>query len=579
MSARLLVGPFASGKSAEVRRRAGEAGARVVRSLAEMRQHDGAVALVDDADELPEGELDQLLELAEARGTRVFATSKVWLPRFAEVEIRSRAFLPEMQQRLISLIFGQYQRVQLSAHPSVQLVPMKRPVTDAAAAAGALQLLERIDGGTACLGGCPGPLRSALRRWCPELVFCATAAEYAGRRWASVVACCFEPVPSQELLELLSRADVRLTVAFDSQRPPEAFAHAGPKLLPLMPKGSPWINWEGFAVSAEPVRKRKRKRGGVEQVQPKTVTALVRHLAGLCKQRGACGPEQALALAAEELGWAAVPRHTAVSPSADAIVERCDAVHGVAAELIMLRELALVEPCTPNIVLPDAVRRLKSAVFVDDLRFVEAWWAEPRLHTISQSAAAWAELLADGGKWGERPPGLCAAIAAAPLPIAVLPASWRELRPQVDQAAAAYIDPTAVSVPDWVVLTLAAAVRCVDQGHREPPPPVGRASCELRRLAQRARHFWARSGTRYVQDQVPLRTADGFKGFCDFTLNGSAVLELKCSVAEDTTFTANVLWTLQAAIYAHALKLPTAYVFNVNRNQIARVQFDPNLLE
>ena len=574
---RLLVGPFGSGKTTEIQRRAAELGVGMTLSLPQAQTAMDTHLCIDDVDTWTDADRSAVLKLAKARAIQVLATARVPVNGFEMIEKRSQSFLPKAHQRLVSLVFGVYNRVCIDPDESLLLVPTQLPVTDRYARAAALQLVRRIDNETVCIGGCPEPFRQALLEMCPNLTFWNTTDKLYGHRAKRIVALLFNPVQAEDLLELLTRADEQLTVVFDSQNPPEALARVRTKLFNHIPKSAPWINWEGYAVCKS--QERKRKRRGVDSVDPKTVTALVAYLGKLCRERGVRSANMALQIASEELGWATVPRYETLVPSADAIVQQSDPSLGLAAELLMLRELSFVEPCTPNIILPEAVQRFRRAVFVDNPVFLRAWAAQPGLHKISQSPSAWAELMSDKQKWGNPSSQLLADIAKSPTPIIVLPASLRQFQAQGDRAASAYIDPRCIGVPDWVVLTLAAIIRIVDQGHHAVPfPALDAEACDLRRLSERARHFWCRTGTRYVQEQVPIRTDDGFRGFCDFALNDDAVLELKCSVAEDTSFTASVLWPLQVAVYAHTLRRPNGFVFNVNRNQISCVRFNPNHL-
>jgi hypothetical protein len=577
---RLIVAPFAAGKTRELDNLEASLkrdGCAVCHTTAELSTEPYDYIVIDDVDRWSESARARMLAAAADAGVRVVATSRIPLPGFEMVEKRSQSYLPTAHQRLLSLIYGVFSNVRLQTDTSLQLAPMHRPVTDRLARAGALAINGRVDGDALCVGACPPLLKQALLEAHPTLTFLDTLDAYYGRRAATIVAVCFDPLNSNELLELLTRADERLTVVFDCDVPLEPFTRVHDGLRPLMAPSSPWVNWEGFAVDNG--TKRKRKRRPHDAVEPKTVSALVAHLGNLCKERQVYSADAALALAAQELDWRTVPKCTVMAASADAIIERSDPAHGLAAELIMMRELAFVEPCTPNIILPGAVGRFRSAVFADNTAFVQAWAAQPGLQRIKQSATAWTELMHDSNKWGHPSASLIADIAAAPTPIVVLPASLKRHHTLVDQAAAAYIDPAAGVLPDWVALALAAVVRVVDQGHHTASFPTPDADkVDLRRIGERARHFWYRTRTRYVQDQVFVRTDDRFKGFCDFALNDDAILELKCSIAEDTSFTAKVLWPLQAAIYAHALRRPNAYVFNVNRNQIVCIKFNPNHL-
>ncbi len=581
----LLVGPFASGKTRKLLEKNTEltcAGKEVLYLVGtdafelgpNALQHKTYV-LIDDLDRIRTDCREQLVKKALSASIPVLASSRIPLPGFDVVEKWSQSYLPEVHQKFLSLVFGVYRKAQaIDASPDLVLQPIANPTTDARAKAGTVALRGRIDSQTVCLGACPQPLKQALVETYANLRF-STIKDFYGKRAKSIIALCLSPLESADLLEILTRTNGPLTVVFNSEMPPEWLTRVQSHVLSLIAPQSVWINWEGYAVTKAVSRKRSRRE--CDSVQPKTVTALVNYLGNLCKQRDIKSTQDALELLAGELEWPMAPTWTVLNASADSIVNPCDPVHGIAAELILLRELSFVEPSTPNIILPEAVNRFRTALFVDDQQFVETWAATPALSKIKQSAEAWSELFSDERKWCSIPSNVCAELAASSTPIVLLPGHLRQHKELVESAAELYINPAEHRIPDWVLQTLAAVIQLVDQGHHATPFPSRSNEQSLRRLADRARHFWCMSHARYVSDQVPVRV-DDFRGFSDFVIDNRAIMELKCSCAGQNTFAARILWPLQAAIYAYALCKPTGYVFNVNQNYIGRVSWNPNHL-
>ena len=393
-----------------------------------------------------------------------------------------------------------------------------------------------------------------------------------------------------------------LTVAFDAKNPPRALACASQYLRSLIAPGRPWVNWE-LSVS-EPAPKKRRVERGIEGVdgagdsisklRPKTVTALAELLATECT---ATDPQEVLDYVARRLSWAAAPalcsvaRHGLRQLPEVARQHALSTVAGLACELVLLREVCFIDPPTPLILCPETWYRYNKAVACEDPEFLGVWaGSSARLADLDQTEAEWMQTFS-GRRWGDpiAVASVARVLARQRPPHLVLPAHLlgAPIRQQVQWAVNGYTDPNQPTIPErawWILGALQQVVHCGTSRYlplvltcsearwREATGDDVRADTFFSDAGERLRHLLYVLKTESVQDQVPLRTGQGFKGYADFVIDADKVLELKTS-----SKSWDVTWLIQAALYAHTLQLPEAHVFNVMNGRHEKIVFDENL--
>lgn len=583
MDSLLILGPFASGKTTYLRSQSKSSAltlfcsdnARTTEAVNELKSGKYDAVLIDDCDRMDARALRALCDEAKRAKASVLGTARAMVKGFERVEKRSVSHLSGDHQRFVSVMFGIFRAPKFTPSPCLTLQPIEVPSSDHKARAGAALLAPRLRASSVCVGPFPARLRDAMHEICATVRFIPAAQMY-GRRADSVLVFMGE-MPSQDLIEALTRSDSQLTVAFPSEAPPEALARIRQQVAPLIPVASPWVNWEGYATAlSRPPKHQRTEYGG--HIRPKTITALVADLEQEAWRRGLDTFDQVMALAAELLKWKSVPRHTMLQAQSNMLLAAPTKADGIAAELAMARCFAFVEPTTCNIVLPEAVHLYRRALFCESALFLRAWAAQPSLRWARQSGAAWKEAFADVERWGTVPPAQCELMASSPLPIVILPAGLRAVRDSVEAAVDDYVDPGQVNVRRSTLKALAELVQVVEHGSQEVSEALLGPNADVladRRLFDRGRHFWCLAGyPTFITPQVPVR-AGAFKGFCDICIGENAILELKCSAAH--SFRTQTRWALQASIYAYTLERPTAYWFNLNTNQVGKISFNANL--
>ena len=522
MATTLIVGPFASGKTRALREHvAGDtigiwSPADAASVAARIQAGEASKVLIDDCDALEARVLCEIMEACRDASVEVIASARHPVKGFETAHMRSRSYLPSAHQKLVSLAYGIFRTCVMETTPTLVLQPIETPSNDQKARAAAALLHRRLHSDTLCIGPCPSRLKMALLELRPAARFSGVNAAY-GRRARSVMVFMMD-LPQTELLEALTRSDAQLTVVFCSQAPPEELCRIRQLIQPLIPADAPWINWEGYAAATCRRPKRRREEYG-DDIEPKTVTALVHRLVQDAHKIGLETVDQVLKMASESLGWKSVPKHTIVQPRSDLLHARLEKRHGVAAELVLARSLAFVEPVSQNIVLPDAVHLYRRAVYCDDPVFLRAWAASASsLRKIGQSADAWQETFSNSAQWGHVSPAFCQCIASSALPIVILPEALRGARDRIEAAASEYIDPNNADVARHHVELLAALVQVVEHGSRDYEWLLTDRLSEYpyERMFDRCRHFWCLTGSpSYITPQVPVRAGD-FRGFCDF---------------------------------------------------------------
>lgn len=580
MTTTLIVGPFASGKTRTLREHVAGPTIAIWRpedaasAAARIQAGEASKVLIDDCDTLEAHVLSKILIACRNASAEVIATARHPVKGFETAHMRSVSHLPSAHQKLVSLAYGIFRTCVMETTSLLVLQPIETPSNDQKARCAAALLHRRLQTETLCLGPCPSRLKMALLELEPTARFSGVEAAY-GRRARSVMVFMMD-LPQAELLEALTRSDAQLTVVFCSETPPEELCRIRQLIQPLIPADAPWINWEGYAAATCRRPKRKREEYGADIV-PKTVTALVRRLVDDAHKMRLGSVNEVLQMASDLLGWKSVPKHTVVQSKSDLLHTRLEKRHGVAAELVLARSLAFVEPVSQNIVLPDAVHHYRRAVYCNDPVFLMAWAASASsLRKTSQSADAWQETFSSNVQWGHVSADFCRRVASSALPIVILPETLRSACDRIESAVADYIDPNNADVARHHVELLAALVQVVEHGSRDYTWLLADNLSEYpyERMFDRCRHFWCLMGSpSYITPQVSVR-AGLFRGFCDYVSGETSLVELKCSGAQ--SFDAQAGWALQAAIYSYHLKRQRAYWFNVNTNEVGRLDWNAN---
>jgi len=626
MRRHLILGLYASGKSDALLAEAGNA--EIYTASAQSRANIEAIArrrnmavrasvfscdvlssttgplFIDDFDRL--GPKTQLAILASPR--QLIATSCTMLDGFDTItQLSQTVRMPLEHQKLVAMMFRKIDtKFRMQPGLGVVIQPLPEIASDEHARQAANLVCDHTDvADTVVLGPCNQRLRAALNERNRALQFFSTG-DFYGCSATNVVVLA-NGMSSDELLVALTRARGHLTVAFDAMHPPELLALVRPEIELLIPRASPWVNWESFVpcrgAPSEKRRKLEDRPDGLATIRCRSVTALVECMATKARQLGISETQPALDFLGRELGWTTVPTATQDGDAGSAILDALNCafardndlyrVAGLAAEHVLLREVCFVEPTTPNIAVPEAARRLQRAIVCPDDQFLRSWNEVPYLRKLCQSEKAWNTTFEHAEKWG---PG--AAIMARRLarstctPHVVLPSRLARWRAEIEWAVNLYINAEHAQIPDRAYWILGAASQLTEHGVQNgdlldllcAPAQWDRAVCgELRgangifrAMSDRARHFLCRTQMRFIAPQVSLEESHGFRGAADFIINDDTVVELKCSQASADSFSFKVAWPMQAAIYAYTLQKETAYVLNLNRNLCCKIVFQKN---
>lgn len=361
------------------------------------------------------------------------------------------------------------------------------------------------------------------------------------------------------LLRALVQSSGTLTVVFDADHPPPLLCRVRDLLVGYVASGSPFVNWERHHHGSSQAMSDK---AFLRRVRPKTITELAKQLSRAAAQRGALSVSGVLAVAAELLGWTAT---VAAFPAAcrarilPALDDPWPQVAGQAVELAVRRQGG-------NVNATQSVETFLTAVACSDLELARAFTSD-RYHRKTQRRKE--EWLALFVQWGVRSNEAAMALADAlddkPPPHTVLPTGVLEASRDAVRDALRRLACDAATELDWWVL--GAAAHATHQGNDTRPLETllsrGQPPCSgsvFEQAAARVREQF--SGVTTVASQVEL-SEQGFHGAADCVLDGKAILELKFSrkPADGPQWCA---WVLQAAVYARALRIGKARVFNVN---------------
>jgi len=266
-------------------------------------------------------------------------------------------------------------------------------------------------------------------------------------------------------------------------------------------------------------------------------------------------------------------------------------IAGLACEMILTREICFIEP--PSLIwTPEIWRKYRLAVECNDGDFLASWCARPHLSRTTQprSKEEWKRLFSPQG-WGcpETKEAISEALADRHGPHVILPpdALSQKVREQVDWAMRQYVDTDVTHLPErawWVMGCLQNVIEsgsrryfplllaCNEVRWREATHDDVRADSFFRDCGERIRHLLCLMKAEVLDEQVPVSLMTGVHGRADFVVNHNSVLELKASARGWDT-----AWNVQAALYAYALKHPTAHVFNVLNGHHEVITFDENL--
>lgn len=629
MRRHLILGAFASGKSDALLDEGDNGANKIFTATAQSRANIEAIAqrrnvtvkaavfscdaisgstgalLIDDIDRLSLEARQAIL----ASTKHVIATSRIMLDGFDTVVRLSQAVrMPPDHQKLVSMMFRTIDaKFRMQPGHGVVIQPLPEITSDEHARQAANLLCAHTDvADTVVLGPCSQRFRVALSERNRALQF-FSADEFYGCSATNVVVLANGMSP-EELLDSLTRARGHLTVAFNAMHPPELLALIRPEIEALVPRASPWVNWESFVPcdasrSAGKRQKLEDRPDGLAAVRPRTVTALVEWMAAKARQLGISETQPALDFLARELGWTTVPTAAQDGDEGGAVLDalgcafaRKNDLHrvaGLAAEQVVLREVCFVEPTTEFIMLPEAVQRFERVIECEDDQFLRSWAEVPFLRTLRQSEAAWNTTFEHADKWGPGAAAMARRLAQSPCtPHVVLPSRVARWRAEIQWAIDLYSDPAHIRIPDRAYWILGAVSQLTEHGAQNgdlldllcAPAQWDQAvrgelcgaDSMFRVMSDRARHFLCRTQMRFIAPQVSLKESHGFRGAADFVINEDTVLELKCSQAAADSSSFKVAWPMQAAIYAYTLRKETAYVLNLNQNLCCKIVFKKN---
>lgn len=545
----------------------------------------GATVGIDDADILDASVLQALVDAASTAGARVIATARRSLSGFELIERLSQAKrVPVEHQKLVSILF---RSATLDLTPGeVAFVSHQRVCTDASARQAAGRI-ERALGGEARdavfldAGAQCRRFRQAIRETWPGAKI-RSAREFYGQSARHIIVLT-EGLSTQDFLEAITRSRSRLSVTFNAQSPPQLLARAKHIVAPHISHGGPFVNWEDYAC--RPARKRRCVQPVADpfkHITPRTITALCAHLAEEARALGIYTTHGAVKHMAERLSWTHVPKIETIFQEGEQLLDTNmspvqSRVAGMASELILLREIYLLDPPASIILLPECARRYQKAIPCDSV-FMNAWAKRPYLRLKKHSAEGWLEVFQPESEWGQDRQRVAKRLSNDAVPHVCVPqAIMRDYCDKINRAIGAYVDDAVPNMSTEDYWTLACLALVTDAGAKDARAFDAPCPLDFTQAAQRARRLSYTRSVRYADAQVCVREAHGFKGFADFVLNNNTVCELKCSRCSAESFTARVSWAMQAAVYAYAKRMEDAIVYNMANNHCYAIRFNKNL--
>lgn len=383
------------------------------------------------------------------------------------------------------------------------------------------------------------------------------------------------------MLEAMTRCTERLDVFFQASAPPPLWFRARVRIEQMLEPPFAFVNWTG------------------EAAKPQAVLSVKHFVHHVYNTGGHAGTTDSLlgVLAAQmgmsrAFGVVAVPG-TASPLGVPPFVREHD-LHtalGAVAELLFHRAVVLHPPAAVLILPPDCVLAYRSAVRCTDPTFMAMWRKRTDLHvdrTEARSEVAWRALFQPEKAWGDgahaarvarelaaKPPGLRVHVMDAALdePAVRAQVAWAVecyTRPEALDARAAWL----LAILSTVILSLAPdaagnlLLACDPERWRGLPGADDRF---LDQVSARISTFLGRLDARVVASQLRVAvrvaaTGQTVRGDCDFRI-GDAVVELKAVATTQNTME----WAAQAAVYAYALGLRHAYVFNVLNDTITEL--------